>query len=547
MQKHMRGSHRWFALLVVNGAVVTLAPVPPAEAGPPAPFTEEAIARGIDYFVNQGTSDGSGVAFADLDNDGDPDLIVIGGNGGLIGVYENDGTGTFLDRSAGNGIPLIIGTSGVVAGDYDGDGDLDLYFSNHIVPNVLARNDGNFQFTDVSVVAGVDDAGPGTGCTWGDYDNDGWIDLYVANRSIPSAKDSHAIPNRLYHNLGNGTFEDVAAALGVDVDVWPSGLTYQAIFFDFDNDADADLYLSTDKGMKNPAHNWLFENVDGSFIDVGFISGAQVQIDSMGVAVGDFDGNLFQDLYCTNTPSGNPLLLNQGNGTFFESSGIAGVEALQLGWGALFFDYDNDGHQDLYVCNMYDPNRLYRNGGSWPCVDVAEALAMDDAGRSFGVATADIDNDGDLDLVVQNDMEKIRLYINHEGEKRRWIKFNIVGQGHNHFAIGAQVRVRVGSVWRLREILAGGNGYKGQNELTVHFGLDDALMVDEVVVTWPGGDTRTLKNFETNRTWRIDAPLGKAVPALSPWSVLVVSLLLLAAGTIVLRQRRVTAAGGTGT
>lgn len=502
---------------------------PAALAGSPAPFTEEAVERGVDYLVGIPGVWMNGVAFVDLDNDGDPDLVVTGRGDGVVGVYENDGTGHFIDRSSGNGIPVLGASAGVVAGDYDADGDLDLYFSVNYMANVLVRNEGEFKFTDVTFRAGVGDTGFGTGCAWADYDNDGWLDLYLANHTSQSVPDN---PNRLYRNLGDGTFIDVASSLGVDDD----NITWQAVFFDFDRDGDADLYLSNDKGVNSNCaeHNYLFENVGGAFVDITYESGTEACLDSMGVAVGDFDGNGFQDMYATNTQTGNVLLLSRGDGTFTDATLEAAVGSYEIGWGAHFFDYDNDGHQELYVCNLMAPNRLYDCDGTFPCVDMAPALGVAGQSNSFCMAVADIDDDGDLDLVVEDHDQKIRLYVNQEGQRRRWVKLRIVGNDQNRFAIGANVQVTVRGVFRkdalpsggeghgglrdapgvageeqllaghvlLREVAAGSN-FMSQNELTLHYGLGKAMKISEVAVVWPNGERRTVANLPTNRTWTI--------------------------------------------
>ena len=474
-------------------------------AGAPQPFTEEAVARGISYVTSQPQGFGHGLAFVDLDGDTDPDVILLGRGDGVVGIYENDGTGHFIDHTATSGIPTLSDAAGVVAGDYDNDGDLDIYISQWSDADLLLSNNGGFQFTDVTLTAmGVGNPGGGQGCAWGDYDNDGWLDLYVANR--PPSPDDPFAANMLYHNLGDGTFEEVAVALGVDRGNDP---TFQPVFFDFDGDGDADLYLATDKGLPPcSAGDWrnhLFENVDGTFVDITDISNTEACIAAMCIAVGDFDGNGFLDLYSTNGSPGNVLLMNQGDGSFTRDEVAAGVASYTLGWGAVFFDYDNNGYTDLYVCNEVDSNRLYQNTGTWPCPDVSNAMGVDDSGRSMTVAVADIDDDGDLDLLVQNKSESVRLFVNHEGQQRRWAKFDIVGQAPSRYAVGAQIRVRVGSVWRLREVIAGSN-FKNQNELIVHFGLDAALIIEEAQVMWPGGDTRTLTNLAINRTWRIYPP-----------------------------------------
>ncbi len=479
------------SLLFVSAAVLSASEL--VAAGPVA-FTEEAQARGIVYVPTQQQGWGQGVAFVDLDEDGDPDVVTLGDGLAELGLYENDGSGYFTSRWAASGIGLVPDTSGVSAGDYDRDGDLDLHISRYDAPDLLLRNDGGFQFVDVAAAAGVDVSGAGHGCAWADFDNDGWLDLYLADRSSP---------NRLFRNLGNGTFQDVAVALGVDRGLDP---TFQAAFFDYDRDGDADLYLATDKGLGCVDYrNHFFENVGGAFVEITDSSGTEACLDSMCVAIGDFDGNRYLDLYVTNTESGNALLMNQGIGPFVRQEGMANVASYAVGWGAVFFDYDNDGHLDLYVCNMGDNNRLYRHDGTWPCTDAGASMGVDTGGLSYATAVADVDGDGDLDLLVQNRAEPIRLFINHEGQTRRWSKFDVVGEGPARYAVGANVDVRVGSVWRQREVIAGCN-YKSQNELALHFGLNNALVMDEIQVLWPGGTARTLFNLPSNETWTLYPP-----------------------------------------
>ena len=493
-------------------ALVSVAP-----AGQAVAFTEEAIARGVSYNIEQPDTFGSGLAFVDLDNDADPDLVVIGrtttGVGPILGVYENDGAGAFIDRSVAYlQIPQLRMASGVTAADYDADGDLDLYISVWLQPNVLLRNNGNFSFTDVSAPAGLNDAGAGAGCGWGDYDGDGWLDVYVPNRTgtnLPTGEPS-MIPNRLFRNLG-GTFIDVAAALGV---AEGDSRSFQASFFDFDRDADADLYLVNDKGLSSGCQ-WrsrFWENVGGALVDISLESRTDGCVDGMCIALGDFDRNGLQDIYVTNLPFGNPLYLNNGDGTFTESSLNAGVGSYTTGWGSVFFDYDNDGWLDLYVCNHATANRLYENDGVWPTTDVAAAMGVATGpGESFCVATADIDNDGDLDLAVSDRESRVKLYINHDGAARDWVKFRVVGRGANRFAIGANVVINAGGVSQIREVISGDN-FKSQNDLTLHFGLDDAALVDAAHVVWPAGVTRDLANLPSNQTWTLYPPerLGDA-------------------------------------
>jgi hypothetical protein len=494
-----------------GGAALAAGTLVPAASAQFEPFTEEAAARGVVYETGQYTGFGLGMAFADLDGDGDADLVVVGREDGRVGVYRNDGTGHFALADNDTGIPYMPSASGVIAADYDADGDLDLYFTNWVTPNVLVRNEGGFRFTDVSAAAGVDDPGAGTGAAWGDIDGDGWLDLFVANRT---GSFGSLVPDRLYRNLGDGTFVDVLDAVGIDA---ADAAGFQGVFFDYDVDGDADLYVSNDRGVSCPGigfENKLWENVGGSFVDVTGQSGTGACINSMGVAVGDLDRNGFPDLYATNTQQGNVLYLNQGDGTFVEAAVQAGVAMFEIGWAAVFFDFDHDLHLDLFVANMIGGNFLLRHEGVFPCGNVAASLALDDAGASFCAAVADIDLDGDLDLVMSNQESgvpsPVRLYVNHEGEQRAWIRLDVVGQGPNTYGVGTRLRVRTDYTDHYREVHAGMN-YKAQNEMTRHVGLGDARFVD-VTVDWPSGDRRTLSNLPTEQTWTLYPPekLGDA-------------------------------------
>jgi len=466
----------------------------PIPSGVPLPFTEEAAARGIQYLLNQNwevVPFGDGVAFADLDRDGDPDIVAVGRADDVPAIYENNGLGFFSERTPGLGLLPIEKVTGVVAADYDRDGDLDIYFSCWGTSNVLWRNNGGFQFTNVTTASGTGDMGQTAGCAWGDYDGDGWLDLYTSNRDGA---------NKLYRNKGDGTFEDMAALLGVEQ---TDQLTFQASFFDFDQDGDADLYISNDRGVGNcpTFHNALFENQNGNFVD---ITDAQTEActDSMSVAIGDFSGNGFLDLYVTSTGLGNALLTNQGDGSFLRAENEAGVASMAVAWGSYFFDYNNNGHNELYVANMMHENRLFAHGGTWPCTDLASALNLNDSGQSFGVAGADVDGDGDVDLLLTNRGESLKLLINHEGEQRNYVRFRVIGQGPDYWAVGARVSLTAGTVSGIAEVVAGSN-YKAQNELVLHMGLDGETLIQNVVVSWPGGLNRTLSNLSANQTWTL--------------------------------------------
>ncbi len=485
---------------------------PSLRAGGPVPFTEEALQRGLVYTADNPQSFGFGIGFIDLDDDGDPDVVTLGGGG--VGLFENDGMGHFTDRSINLGVAGQGHSNGVTAADYDLDGDQDLYISRP-GENQLFENLGNFVFNDVTATAGVGGGNYYThGCSWGDYDLDGYPDLIVANRIDNIGGD--ITPTLLYRNLGNKQFEERSILDGVDVTTLSS---FQATFFDYDGDADPDLYII---GMKafctaQPTldqESRLYENVGGTFVDVTAQTGADAcEVDSMSIALGDFIRNGFLDIYITNIPfvpgggGGHALLLHNGVDGYTRAEVPSGTRTIAEGWGATFIDYDNNAWLDLYVCNRVPgpgANNLYVHNGSFPCNDLAQTMGLAALGESYAVAHADVDLDGDLDLLVGNYQEPTKLYINQHGNQKNWLRLDVVGEV-GRYALNATARIRVGTIWQMAHVVAGSN-YMSQNELILHFGVNNAAIVDEVVVTWPGGTTRTLTNAPANATYQIYPP-----------------------------------------
>ncbi len=506
-----------------------------AKGDGPAPFTEEAISRGVTYTVQPyGTSqaNGFGVAIADLTGNGHQDLLLMGASSGLIGLFENDGDGFFTNRSfTDSGAPRIVlqRPTGVAVADYNADGLLDVYITQEmkqstgqLFPNVLLRNDGQFQLPNVAVAAGVNNLGNSQGAAWADYDNDGLLDLYVANYLFPQYAANSAHWNKLFRNLGSGAFQDVAVGLGV-ADL---GMTFTPAFTDMNRDGWLDLYIVNDRGhLPSLVPNQLWRNEDGSFVklcDEPSDSGACIGLWAMGVGVGDVTCNGYPDFYVTNIahPAGyngwNAFLINQGDETFVEHCPEAGVCSLATSWASIFFDFDNDGMLDIYVCNQVHPNRLYQNLGDGTFIDVADAVAaVGSNGWSYNAAVGDVNGDGAIDILLNNyglaggPAANVQLFINHEGASRKWIRFEVAGLpgSSNLNAIGANIEITAAGKTQWREIYAGGNNYKAQNELIFHFGLGEATAVDQVVVNWPGGQAhRTLINYSANHQWTIYPP-----------------------------------------
>lgn len=477
-------------------------------AGSPASlaFTEESLQRGMNYLVGTPYAQfGAGVALIDLNNDGHLDAVVLGATNGLVGVYQNNGTGSFINRSFATGIAPIT-ASGVSAADYDGDGLLDLFIGGWFTSNRLLRNNGNFTFTDVTAAAGLTLVAPTISSTWSDFDGDGWLDLYVSIRTLTN---NNTTRNKFYRNNGDGTFTDVAGALGVDCENDPSLL---AAFFDFDNDGLDDLYVGTDKGSGNVYKNRLFRNTGGGFAEITDQANAAAYIDCMGFAVGDLDYDGFFDVYMTNLPIGNKLYMNDGAGAFIDATVASGTGAYAMSWGTVFADFDDDMRLDTYVCVANGPNQLFQGTPQWPMTNVAAEANAALSGTSYAMAVGDVDGDLRLDMLVAEVSGRVKLLMNRTASESNLVRFRVVGQGPNTFAVGARLDIQAGGVWQARQIYAGSN-YKATNEFTVHVGLGAATQADEVVVRWPGtGDTRVLTNVPAGATWTIHPPqrLGDA-------------------------------------
>lgn len=473
-----------------------------AVANEPLLFSNQALQRGLDFYItNNFTQHGAGLLLADLDADGDLDIMIAGGTGGKIGVYENDGTGYFTERTDTSGITPIAVASGITAADYDNDTDLDIFVSSHFGQPRLYRNNGDWTFTDVAADLGIMGDEPQYAASWSDVDLNGHLDLYVSVRTGDSAFTGG---NHLYLNGGDGTFRDKAITHNVDAEGDP---TLLSTFFDFDRDGDDDLYLGTDKGSGGTLMNRLYRNDGGVFTEITTQANAMGYVDCMGIAVGDLNFDGFFDLYLTNTPPGNKLLMHDGVDAYVDMTVPAGVGSYRVGWGAVFADFDNDTQLDLFVCNMMGADRLYRGSPNWPLVDEAPAAGVDEMNNVFSVAEGDVDGDGDLDLLVSNAEGNIHLYINNSPDlaNNNWVRFNVVGNRGplNQYAVGTCVDLTHQGKTQVRQVRSGTN-YKSQSEYTLHFGVADADRIDSARIIFPGGDeTRTLKRIPSNRVWTL--------------------------------------------
>jgi hypothetical protein len=461
----------------------------------------------------------SGAAWGDIEGDGDLDLF-LPLREGPSRLWVNDGTGHFTDEAAARGADNggLEGASGVFA-DFDNDGDQDLYVVN-FGPNRLYRNDGAGQFTDIAVDAGVDDAHIGASGAWGDYDRDGWLDLYVTNNLDCDSGPSVYQPDRLYHNEGDGTFTDQTVLLGGAT----LGSGFQAVWFDFDGDLDQDLYLGNDYIGPEPDENHLWRN-DGpaegggwAFTDVSTESGTDWAMNSMGLAVGDFDRDLDLD-FAVSDIAGNALAVNRGDGTFADRAGPAGVERVyqkadrtSITWGMGFHDLNLDTWEDLFVVagslqdlDPYQPDQLFVSAADGTFLDLSAPGGIADPAMGRGAAFADYDRDGLVDVYVVNQGGSPILLRNVTAPGSHWLEVDTVGRVSNRDGCGATLTVEAGGAKMLRQVLCGSSLGAG-SDTVVHLGLGASTRVSRLVIRWPSGIRQVLRNLAVDRLLTVTEP-----------------------------------------
>jgi hypothetical protein len=543
MDDPQRRARRRTALLR-GAAAVLLGVALPAGAQPV--FTDVTVAAGVDYLQYQVTNPPvaadmpymtGGAAAADYDDDGWVDLYVTRVDASGI-LFRNRGDGTFEDVTGPSGLTRNVPTNGATWGDVDNDGDPDLYVTSLVVDrHYLYVNDaaGHFSEEAVARIEGVrrGHAVSGTSATFGDYDRDGWLDLYVGEWAPTDSRPSDA---RLLRNLGPaqpGYFADVTAAAGVTLASNLGSLTgyfpFAPRFADLDADGWPELVLTSDFGTSR-----LFWNDgDGTFTDGTVAAGVGGDENGMGSAIADWDGDGDLDWFITSIfdpngvwgPTGNRLYRNEGNRVFSDVTDAAGVRDGFWGWGAAFFDYDNDTDLDLVMTNgihfpfaptpsqeQYydDPMRLWRNDGPGPMPEISAAAGLTDTGSGKGLLTFDYDRDGDLDLFVVNNSGHPKLYRNDGGNQKNWLRVNVVGQTSNEDGLGTRIEVRATPSSPVRvQVVDAGSHFLGQSEKTAHFGLGPGLpgaVVYEVKAIFPSGRTRTLSYLSPNAVIEVLEP-----------------------------------------
>ncbi|HWW16278.1 MAG TPA: CRTAC1 family protein [Candidatus Dormibacteraeota bacterium] len=495
-----------------------------------------------------------GVGFIDCDNDGKLDIITVNGStvdrfkkGGdpMITLYHQEGDLKFKDITKEAGLTRKGWGMGVAVADFDNDGWDDIYVTGY-GGNALYRNLGNCRFEDVTEKAGVRVGGFSTGAAWGDFDRDGLVDLFVPRyvfidinklpefgsndkfcrfRGVMVQCGPWGLPGEsdfLFRNRGDGTFQDVSKAAGVDDPKHYFGM--QGVWGDLDNDGWPDLYVANDAGPNYLYHN----NHDGTFEDVGLLSGAALSADgreqgSMGVDFGDIDHDGLFDIFVTNfTEEPDALYWNRGKQGFTDisySSHIGQLSYPLVGWGTSFLDVDNDGWLDLFEANGHvypqmdlvkggapyrQPFLLFRNNRDRTFEDVTAISGLADlppASRR-GAAFGDVNNDGKVDVLVLNVGEPPTLLINRTKTSNHAVLLKLIGTKSNRAAIGARATVTAGDLVQFNEV-RGGSSYLSQNDLRLHFGLGSQASIDTLDISWPSGKKDTYHNLAADFIYTI--------------------------------------------
>ena len=494
-----------------------------------------------------------GVGLFDCDNDGKLDIVMVNGStvdryrqGGdlMVTLWHQDADLKFTDITQKAGLMRKGWGMGVAVADFDNDGFLDLYVTGY-GGNVLYRNKGNCTFEDVTDKAGVRAGGFSTGAAWADYDRDGNVDLFVSRyvhvdmEHLPVFGSSKfcnfkGVPvqcgpwgmqgesDLLFHNKGDGTFEEVSKKAGVSDPNQYYGLG--VIWGDYDNDGWPDLFVADDATPNYLYHN----NHDGTFTDVGMLtgialSGAGQAQGSMGVTWGDYDHDGRLDMFITEFADQPNTLYHDLGGSVFEDASLRsqlGQRSMPyVGWGTSFFDMDNDGWLDLFVANGHvypqmdgvpgsaayaEPMLLHRNNrdGTFDEVSAQAGLADMPMKSRRGAAFGDIANNGNIDIVILNVGEPPSLLLNTSKNTNHRVLFKLVGTKSNRAAIGARVSIHAAGVTQFDEVRGGGS-YLSQNDLRLHFGLGTANKIDSVEVRWPSGKLERLKDVSADNIYTI--------------------------------------------
>jgi hypothetical protein len=542
-------------VLIGAGAALLAAVAPSANQ---VVFPDVTAQAGISFVHNAGKAGkkylpetlGSGAAFIDFDGDGWQDIVLVNskdwtpkGRKTTAALYHNNHNGTFTDVVKGSGLDVEIYGIGVAVGDYDNDGKDDIYITA-LEGDRLFHNEGTGRFKDVTAVSGINNANFGTSVAWLDYDRDGKLDLFVANYvqwsqkgdiwcSLDGATKSYCTPesykgtqSKLYHNLGNGKFEDVTAKAGVGE---PTSKSLGVSVVDVDNDGWPDLFVCNDTQPNKLYRN----NRNGTFSEMGMTAGVAYGEDgvargAMGVDWADYDRTGRAHLIVGNFSNQMlGLYHNEGNGLFVDEAPLSTVgreSLLSLAFGVFFFDYDLDGYPDILTANGHieeeigrvqpkihyqEPPLLFRNLGAKKFENVSAKV-----GEQFskplvarGAIYGDYDHDGDLDVLLTSNGGPAHLFRNDGGNRNHWISIRTAGTKSNRDGIGTVVRIESASGKQWNTVRSG-SSYASQSDLALTFGLGLDSVVKSVQVEWPSGTKQTFSNIPANQFITIDETKG---------------------------------------
>ena len=542
-------------------------PTPPRPSGP-IEFTDVSAQAGIHFKHNSGAFGkkylpetlGTGCAFLDYDNDGWQDILLVNSmdwpehktRKSFLALYHNNQDGTFTDVTQQAGLAKEMYGIGVAVADYDNDGNDDIYITC-VGPNHLFRNLGGGKFADVTARAGVGDPGFSTSAVWFDYDNDGKLDLFVANYvdwsmekdqfcSLDGKNKSYCTPqsyqgqsSTLYHNKGNGSFENVTQRAGLND---PTSKSLGVALLDYNGDGWLDLFVANDTEPNKLYKN----NGNGTFTDEAISAGvafseAGTARAGMGVDAGDYEGTGRQGVVLGNfTNESMALYSNDGNGLFTDeapTSGIGKMSAQSLTFGVFFFDYDLDGLLDVFAANGHvsddisvvqpnvkyaQPPHLFHNKGRKKFEEMTNKLgrALQRAIVGRGAAYGDFDNDGDLDLLITSNNGSARLLRNENANQNDLLRVKTVGTLSNRDGIGAKVTLKTGKGAKLFQMVKTGSSYCSQSELPLVFGLGapEENKIVSLEIVWPSGARDTLSDVKPNQS--ITVQEGKGIISATP-------------------------------
>lgn len=453
-------------------------------------FTSVGPQLGLTHMYGAGFN-GGGLSFVDYDNDGYDDLFLSSSSGQTIVVERNNVT-EFVDVTSSFNFTQTAETKTTLCCDYDNDGDKDILIVSFVGSLKLYKNN-NGSYQDVTVASGLTGSTlKSTAAIWLDYNKDGFLDLYVG--VYYGFGDTIGGPNKLYKNIGNGNFVDVSV---ISNSQNRGNKVLAMAMIDYNNDSWPDIYIASDRRYGN---SMLKNNGNGTFSEVSHQTGSYLEMDAMGLAVGDYDNDGYFDIYISNGEEGNAFLKNNGNGTFTNVVASLNMSVNRICWGNSFLDYNNDGYLDLILAVSGGQDRrkvLFKNNGNGTFTKMTGIGIDNDQFQAYGCAIGDYDNNGYPDVSYMNTGDPVSLWKN-SGGTNRWVKVKLQGTYSNRDGIGSLIEVYRNGMKFLRYTLCG-QSYCSQNSLIQTIGVGSSNIIDSIIVNWPSGIRQAVYNVNTNQ------------------------------------------------